>query len=91
MKDAVNDTVVLDKLSSRLSKLTEQMNAATQRLQLEFEKASQVLEGESFNDVRRHVENAVVATDEICSEIKEAQRYLSDLKKTITEYERLKF
>ena len=91
MKDAVNDTIILDKLNSRLTKIEVQTRTALQSLVSELDKSSQYLEGMQFNIVKESVASAIATTNLICEDIKKAQEYIISLKSIIGEYSKIKF
>ena len=91
MKDAVNDTNVLDKLNSNLEKIAQKTNLISQKLQLEFEKSKSYLDGEQFNTVAECVKNATESKEIICGEIQEAKKYIADLKTVILKYSKLQY
>ena len=91
MRDAVNDTVVLDEISSKLSKVAKKVNLSTQRMKNEYEKSHQFLDGEQYKAMGESIKSAIEAKDVICDEVEEAQRYIAKLKALIMEYSKFKF
>ena len=91
MRDAVNETIVLDRLSEKLLLLIKRTSMSTQKLQAELEKSRLFLEGENFNNVEARIKSAVEASRAICEELLESKSYIAQLRQYINEYVKLKY
>ena len=91
MKDAMNDTDVLEEINSKLSRLLRLTVVSTQSLEDKLKKSKPYLEGNQFSMAEEYVRTAVSAKDSICEEIKKAQDYVLDLKDLVIEYSNLQF